>query len=145
MNLSQHFTLEEACFSPTATRLGINNTPSAEVIETMKSAADQLEAVRNLMRGPLHVDSWYRCQALNSAVNGSVTSDHLNGSSIDFICPSFGSPIDIVMAIAKSGIKFDQLIQEGAWVHISFATTMRQEVMTAHFTAGKKTTYSMGV
>ena len=38
----------------------------------------------------------------------------------------------------------DQLIQEGAWVHVSFAVHRRNEVLTAHFgEAG--VTYTQGL
>jgi hypothetical protein len=33
-------------------------------------------------------------------------------------------------------IQFDQVIQEGAWVHFSVAPAMRQQVLTAHFVGG---------
>lgn len=48
----------------------------------------------------------------------------------------FGTPKDIARVIAASKIKFDQLIMEGGWVHISFAPTPRLQVLTARFTNG---------
>jgi hypothetical protein len=36
------------------------------------------------------------------------------------------------------------VIEEGTWVHISFAPAMRQQVLTAHFD-GDKATYRLGV
>jgi hypothetical protein len=36
-------------------------------------------------------------------------------------------------------ILFDQLIQEGTWIHFSVAPTMRQQILTAHFADGKAT------
>ncbi len=71
-------------------------------------------------------------------------SAHVTGNAADFICPAFGVPLDIVKKIAASGVKFDQLIQEGTWVHISFDPAMRQEVLTAHFVDGKAT-YQSGI
>jgi hypothetical protein len=46
MNLSEHFTLEEATYSETAVRMGIYNQPDARQLENMKSAAECLEGVR---------------------------------------------------------------------------------------------------
>jgi hypothetical protein len=91
----------------------------------------------------MHIDSGYRCETLNRAVNGAVASDHLLGYAADFICPDFGTPLEIVNAIVASEIQFDQCIQEGTWVHISFNPRMRREVLTAHFGAGG-TTYTQG-
>ena len=144
MNLSEHFTLAEGVFSSTALRFGIDNTPNTVNTMRMQAAAKALEAVRELLGAPMHVDSWYRCEALNKAVGGSLTSAHMEGYAIDFICPAFGTPLEIVRAIVDSGIKFDQCIQEGRWVHISFDPRTRMRVLTAHFDASGKATYTQG-
>jgi len=145
MRISPHFTLDEAVFSSTAQRKGIDNTPPADVLENMKKAADQLEVVRVLMSRPIHVDSWYRCEPLNKAVGGAPNSAHKSGWAIDFICPDFGTPLEIVRAIIdEPAIRFDQCIQEGKWVHISFDPKYRRSIMTAHF-GPNGTTYTQGV
>ena len=56
MNLSDHFTLDEATYSETAIRMGINNQPDEQQLENMKSAAEKLEEVRNVT-GALRVNS----------------------------------------------------------------------------------------
>ena len=43
MQLSEHFSLEEATHSDTATRLGISNQPDAQQLENMKTAAAGME------------------------------------------------------------------------------------------------------
>ena len=143
MNLSEHFTLEEMTFSSTAARHGIDNSAPAEIVEHLKVTAAGLEKVRAFLGAPLHVDSGYRCPALNNAVGGVPTSAHLTGYAADFLCPSAGAPIDIVHKLMDSGIRFDQMIQEGTWVHISFDPQMRGHVLTAHFINGLAT-YSHG-
>ena len=146
--LSPHFSYEEAIKSATALAQGIDNTPPAEVLANMAAAAALLEAARSYLAQPMDIDSWYRCDALNVAVGGvekpGHVSAHETGWAIDFVCPAFGSPDEIVKFLILTGIKFDQLIQEGHWVHISFAPTMRQMVLTAHFVDGQATTYSTG-
>ncbi len=144
MNLSPHFTREEAIFSSTAMRNGIDNAPPAEILANMGEAAGHLELVRVLLSRAIHVDSWYRCPALNKAVGGAASSAHMQGWAIDFICPEFGTPLEIVHAIQAEGIAFDQCIQEGNWVHISFDPQMRGRVLTAHFDAAGKATYTEG-
>lgn len=143
--LSPHFTLEEATFSETATRRGIDNTPTEIVKANMVNAAEQMERVRSLLGCPVTISSWFRCLLLNRAIGSSDTSDHRNGWAIDFIAPKFGTPKEVCKKIAASSIKFDQLIFEGTWVHISFGPKMRQQILTAHFAKGKKTTYSVGI
>jgi zinc D-Ala-D-Ala carboxypeptidase len=143
MTLSPHFTLEELTFSSTAVRLGIDNTPSEEIVAHLKVAAEGMEQVRAMLGSAVHVDSGYRCDILNAAVRGSKTSAHVLGYAVDFTCPAFGTPLEIVHLIEKSTIAFDQCIQEGAWVHISFDPQMRRQVLTAHFDNGKAT-YTQG-
>jgi zinc D-Ala-D-Ala carboxypeptidase len=137
MNLTLHFTLEELTFSSTATARGIDNTAPPNVAANLQKLAIGLERVRAVLNAPLHIDSGYRSPELNQIVRGVPTSAHLAGFAADFICPEFGSPLQIVEKIKECGfIQFDQLIQEGTWVHISFAPAMRQEVLTAHFDGG---------
>lgn len=137
IKLSDHFTLEELTFSQTASRKGIDNKPSLEAVAHLTRLAYCMEQVRALLAGPMRITSGYRSPALNAAVGGAKTSAHMSGYAADFVCPSFGSPLEIVKAIAASGINFDQCIQEGTWVHISFDPAMRREVLTAHFHEGE--------
>jgi putative chitinase len=131
MNLSEHFTLEEATYSETAIRKGISNQPSILQLENMKHAAAQLEAIRTLLGKPMHINSWIRLPEVNVAVGGSKVSSHMDGWAIDFTCKEFGTPYEVCKAIEAAGIKFDQMIHEFAsWTHISFAPEMRQQKLT---------------
>jgi len=136
MNLSDHFTLEEAIISQTATRLGLDNSPSPETLDVMIRTALQLEKVRALINAPILVTSWYRSPEVNKAVGSSSTSQHIKGEAVDFISPGYGSPYAICTFIEEHStlIRFDQLIFEGTWVHISFCgipgSVPRKEVLT---------------
>lgn len=144
MQLSDHFSLDELCFSSTAQRRGIDNLPRDEaIIVHLGVLAGGLEKVRALLGQPMHIDSGYRCVALNNAVHGASNSAHLSGYAADFICPGFGDPLAIVHAITAAGLAFDQVIFEGTWVHISFDPRLRGQVLTAHFGTGV-TTYTAG-
>jgi len=142
--LTSHFTLEELTFSSTAQRLGIDNTPDRDVAAHLLMLAMGLEKVRALLGAPMRIDSGYRCPALNKAVGGVANSAHLDGFAADFICPDYGTPLQIARAIAGSDIAFDQCIQEGTWVHISFDPRLRHQELTATFGPGGAT-YSQGV
>ena len=137
MRLSDHFTLDELTFSQTAVRHGINNNPSSSVRNNLKILADNLEKIRTLLGHPIRISSGFRCMELNRKIGGSVNSSHMDGLAADFTCERFGKPIDIVKALFKSGIKVDQVIEEGTWVHISFDPKMRQQFLTATFMNGK--------
>jgi zinc D-Ala-D-Ala carboxypeptidase len=136
MKLSTFFTLQEFLVSETGERLGIDNTPPPAVLERLKFTARMLDGVRSLLGKPVIITSGYRSPALNLAVGGSKTSQHMRGEAADFICPGFGAPIDVCRAIAepRDGIEvpFDQLIYEHSWVHISFVENRapRREVLT---------------
>lgn len=133
MQLSEHFTLEEATHSDTAIRQGIDNQPSTLQLENMKVAAVGMEKVRALLGKGITVNSWLRLPAVNVAVGGSKVSSHMDGWAIDFTCPGFGNPLAVAKAIEASGIKYDQMIHEfGRWVHISFAPEMRQQKLTIY-------------
>jgi zinc D-Ala-D-Ala carboxypeptidase len=121
MRLSENFSLEELTASETAARKGIDNTPSEEVINNLKRLAAALQEVRALLNHrAILVSSGYRSPELNQAVGGSATSDHCKGLAADFICPSYGTPNDIIRAIAASGLSFKQVIREfDRWVHLS--------------------------
>lgn len=128
MMLSAHFSLEELTITQVR---DVDNTPSAEVIAHLKVIAAGLEQVRALLGAKaILVSSGYRSPEVNGRVGGSATSDHPHGWCADFICPSYGTPLDICRIIAASGIKFDQVIEEGTWVHFSVAPKMRHEVLT---------------
>lgn len=143
--LSEHFTLEELTFSATAQRKQIDNKPPAEVLENMKRLAAGLEEVRAALGNkPMRINSGYRSPKLNRAVGGARLSAHMAGYAADFVCPEFGSPLKIVKALAATGIQFDKLIQEGTWVHISFAPEARRQLLTAHF-GPNGTSYTAGV
>jgi hypothetical protein len=136
MNLSAHFTLEEATYSETAIRNHIDNQPSALQLQNMKVAAEHLELVREVT-GPIRVNSWLRLPAVNEAVGGSKISSHMDGWAID--CSSSAhTPYELCQLVKKAGIKFDQMIHEyGRWMHISFAPEMRQQELTIFKPEGK--------
>jgi hypothetical protein len=130
-NLSPHFTLAEFTVSDTAARKGIDNDPPSEVMAALKHTAMGLEGVRvRLGMAPIVITSGYRSLALNRAINSKDTSQHVKGQAADFICPRFGSPRQIVDALADSDVPYDQLILEfGRWVHISFSHTPRRQAL----------------
>lgn len=140
-----HFSLAEGLFSSTAERLGIRNDAPPNIVANMVEAAKGMEEVRLLLGQPIHIDSWYRCPQLNKAVGGARASSHMEGYAIDFICPNYGSPKDIVKLITRSSIRYDKLIFEGNWVHISFAPELRCLALTAVFNGQGGVSYSEGV
>lgn len=132
MNLTRHFTLEELIASGEAARKGIDNTPNQSVIDNLKRVANMMEDIRTLLGGkPIFITSGYRCSALNKLIGSKPTSRHVEGLAVDFKCPEYGTPYDIVNAIAQSNINFDQCIMEyNSWCHIGLGNGMRRQILT---------------
>lgn len=133
MKLSKNFNLSEFVVSTTASRKGINNTPNAAVIKNIQDSVDNLfQPVRDALDKVMIINSGYRCPKLNEAVGGASTSAHKYGFAIDFICPSFGTPQQIVNFLSKflksNNIKFDQCIVEfNSWVHLSWKSSKGEQ------------------
>jgi zinc D-Ala-D-Ala carboxypeptidase len=122
MRISKHISIDEATLSPTALRLGIDNTPNEDVLINMKLVAERcFEPIRNWYNRPIKVNSFYRCEALNRAVKGSLTSQHVEGKAMD-ISTGTKAGNKLIYEWAKENIIFDQLINEYdySWVHISY-------------------------
>lgn len=137
MQISPNFYLSEFLQSRSAASVGIDNTPTQAIINNLEKLAMMMEQVRTLLGGfPIQITSGYRCQALNVYVGGSKTSQHMKGQAADFVCPKFGSPLEICQTIVASKIKFDQLILEfsrsadGGWTHLSWAHRPRRSILT---------------
>ncbi len=131
LRLSPNFMLAEFLESQTGARLGIDNTPSAEVLAHLKETANHLEVVRRMLGDlPLTISSGFRCAELNKAVGGAAASAHLSGWAVDFNCRRFGTPLQVAQSL-QGRLGYDQLIHEfGAWVHISFDPRGRGEDLT---------------
>lgn len=123
-SLSEHFTWEEVVNSETAARLNIDNTQlSQDVITSVRRTATKMEKVRDILGNkPLHINSFYRCLELNTALRSKPTSQHTKGEAVDFIAPEIGTPLQLCRTIIANVdlIRYDQLILEHTWVHISF-------------------------
>lgn len=134
MKLTEHFTLEELTASDTAARLGLDNAPPPAVVQNLRALAEKLEEVRCILGRPLIVSSGFRSLAVNRAIGSKDTSAHVQGLAADFICPGFGSPLEVAEELAAAGVRFDQLIHEyGRWVHIGLRadpSTWRGQLLT---------------
>lgn len=147
MMLTPHFSLEELTASETAARAGIDNTLPAARMPNIRALAEGLELVRSALGNrPIHINSGYRCEALNMRVGGAKSSRHLHGLAADIICPAFGTPLEVCRAIVAAGVKPDQVIHEfGKWCHVAFAApgaVPRGELLTI---ASAKTGYVVGL
>lgn len=118
----KYFSIKELTKSETATRLKIDNTPTAEVIDNLTALVNNvLDPLRELYGKPIHISSGYRCPRLNKAVGGVANSQHLTGQAADINQGSHEENRRLFIYLEEY-CTFDQLLWEngGAWVHVSF-------------------------
>jgi len=135
--LSEHFTLAEAITSQEAARRGIANIPDDVMIVELMKTATFMEGVRRALGShPIVVTSWYRCEELERVVAGlrpaqKSTGHHPLGAAVDFICPGYGTPMDIGLRLRGmvDELSIGQLIYEyQRWIHISRIGVPRPDV-----------------
>lgn len=126
MNLTKNFTIEEMVASSTAKARGINNTPSVDHIANLSRLAIKiLQPVRDVYGKPMTITSGYRCPALNKAVGGVATSQHLYGEAADIKVSDNKALFNIMKKMVLEGkIVVGQLLDEnnGSWIHVSLPT-----------------------
>jgi len=118
-----NFRYREFTKSDTAIRLGLKNLPEDEQWENLELLASQvLQPVRDQF-GSIKITSGYRSPELNTAIGGSIYSNHCRGEASD-IEPVHGDirMIDIVRFIHDT-LDFRTLIAEyfpGGWIHVDY-------------------------
>lgn len=124
MKLTEHFTLSEFVRSETATSKHIDNTPTPDVVDNLRALClNVIEPARVAFGAPIYITSGYRCTALNKAVGGKPTSQHLRGEAADLQVRGMENLRKLYNIIKSPGV-FDQLLFEsnGAtkWIHVSY-------------------------
>jgi zinc D-Ala-D-Ala carboxypeptidase len=127
MSLTKNFSLIELTKSQTAERKGINNTPSAEHQENLKSLCEMiLQPIRDHFDCVVSVSSGYRSPELCVAIGSSTKSQHARGEAADF--EIFGVSNKELADYIDENLDYDQLILEywkesdpnSGWVHCSY-------------------------
>ena len=119
----KYFTIPELTRSDTATRHGIDNTPGPAETANLTALADNiLDPLREAWGRPIAVNSGYRSPALNKAVRGVATSQHLTGHAADITTGNVVDNRRLFELAQRLGLPFDQLIDESnfTWIHISY-------------------------
>ena len=152
MKISQFVSLSEVTKSNTATRKGIMNIPNEDQLNRIATLAVLIfDPLRDWVGGAVKINSGFRSEALNKAIGGSKTSQHManNGAAFD-IDDTFGHATNSQMFhYIKDNMSFDQMIWEFGddenpeWVHVSYGTaaTNRMEVLIAKKNSKNKTYY----
>ena len=128
MKLTENFSLNELTKSQTAERKGIDNTPSTEHQENLKSLCEMiLQPIRDHFGQVVSVSSGYRSPELCVAIGSSTKSQHAKGEASDF--EIFGISNKELADYINENLDYDQLILEywkgedepnSGWVHCSY-------------------------
>lgn len=127
--ISKHVSYKEGTRSVTALRKGIDNTPNNYELANMEAIAINIfEPLREWVGGPIKINSFFRCEELNTAIGGSSKSQHCQGRAID-VDDTYGHKTNAEMfEYIKNNLNFDQIIWEFGtdtnpdWVHVSYVS-----------------------
>ena len=125
MKLTENFSLNELTKSQTAERKGIDNSPSTEHQENLKSLCEMiLQPIRDHFGQVVSVSSGYRSPELCVAIGSSTQSQHAKGQASDF--EIFGVSNKELADYIDENLDYNQLILEywkgedepnSGWVH----------------------------
>lgn len=151
--ITKNFSFQELTYSQTASRRGIDNTPTNQhKLNLIESTRNLWQPIRDALGVPVSVSSGYRGPKLNAAIGGAKNSSHMHGFAIDFRVHSVPNCYllaeKILQIVKEKGLSFDQLILEfpsgerkdpnnhmpGAWIHLGYKSPSgqhRRQVLTA--------------
>lgn len=131
--ISEHMSYAEA----TQTSAKAKNVPNESQLKNIKLLADEVfEPLRVLTGGPIKINSVFRSAAVNRAIGGSTSSQHManNGAAMDIEGTNVTNA-ELGHLIRKN-LVFDQLIYEApvngepGWIHVSYkAQNNRNQVL----------------
>jgi len=136
MQLSKNLSLNEVIKSNTATRKGIDNTPTEEHLKNLKYLAEKVfQPIREHFGVPIYVSSGYRSKDLNEVIGGSPRSFHSHGLALDLDQDGRNKGVSNadVFYFIKENLQFTELIWEFGdetnpnWVHVAIAPGREDE------------------
>ena len=139
VKLTEHFSLEEFERSDTAKRMGIDNTMPNQLLPNIQALCENvLEPLRQQFDEPVYISSGYRSPALNKAVKGAASSQHMKCEAADIYSKQGAKRLREWYLWMIDNLHFDQLIWEvrsnSKWIHVSYKRTgvNRQQVFSMH-------------
>lgn len=129
MRLTEHFTLAEFTRTVNHPELqGQNDKEATTFLHNLLGVANELEKLRNYILRPVFITSGFRCDALNTAVGGSTSSQHRLGQAADFTVEGFQdlSGLTYMFNWCCRHLVYNQLILEDRtaenrkpWIHFA--------------------------
>ena len=147
--MDRQVSLKELLFSETATRLGIDNTPTDQILINLQTLIyEVIQPIINQF-GDIKITSGYRSPALCKAIGSSTTSQHTLGQAVD--CEVLGVPNKELADWVVNHLQFDQCILEfwkpeeinSGWVHISYNKSNNRKMYLRAYKANGRTVYEV--
>ena len=147
--MDRQVSLKELLFSETATRLGIDNTPTDQVLLNLQTLIYKvIEPIINQF-GDIKITSGYRSPALCKAIGSSLTSQHTLGMAVD--CEVLGVPNKELADWCVNHLEYDQCILEfwkpeeanSGWVHISYNKAGNRKMYLRAFKSNNRVVYEV--
>ena len=133
----KHFTLADLTRSGTAKRRGLSNQPGERETACLINLVDNiLDPLQEEWGDKIHIESAYRAPAVNAAVGGAKSSQHMLGQAADIQTTPKNLDAQWMMLhfIIDLGLPFDQLISEKPdgmgrpnWIHVSYGPRHRRQ------------------
>ena len=141
--MGREVSLKELLFSETATRLGIDNTPTDQILINLQTLI--YEVINPIVNhfGDIKITSGYRSPELCLKIGSSIRSQHCLGMACDF--EVLGVSNQEVSLWIVQNLEFDQCILEywspenpnSGWIHVSFCKTNRKMYLRAYKANGR--------
>ena len=147
--ISKYVSYKEVTHSNQATALKIGNTPNAEQLGNLKLVCINIfDKVREHFGKAIGISSAFRSRELNTRINGSKSSQHMEGKALDIDGDIFGGINNKeIFDYIRNNCTFDQLIWEfgsenaPSWVHVSFNKDGNRGQILRAVKSGGRTVY----
>jgi hypothetical protein len=150
--VTKNFYFDEFTYSPTAVAKKIPNDPNVEQTKNLKHLIRTIvQPIKDHFNKTVKVNSGYRSAAVNAAVGGSKTSQHMVGEAVDIEVE--GVPNKDLAEWIDKNLNYDQLILEfyspmkgvnSGWVHVSLKRTgTNRKTKLVAYKDGKSTRYEL--
>jgi hypothetical protein len=147
--MDRQVSLKELLFSETATRLGIDNTPTDQILINLQTLIYEVITPIINQFGDIKITSGYRSPELCKAIGSSPTSQHAFGMAVD--CEVLGVPNKELADWVVNNLEYDQVILEfwekdkinSGWVHISYNKANNRKMYLRAYKANGRTVYEV--
>ena len=147
--MDREVSLKELLFSETATRLGIDNTPTDQILINLQTLIYEIINPIINQFGDIKITSGYRSPELCKAIGSSATSQHTLGMAVD--CEVIGTPNKELADWVVNHLEYDQCILEfwkpeeinSGWVHISYNKAGNRKMYLRAYKANNRTVYEV--